>query len=199
MNSNIKSSKRRLWLGISLAGLAALVALFLLPDASGRATKERRSAQEAKANLERQLNELNEYQDMLDRINAGKQRIAELEEHMPKGNIGDLQFSLRNTLFKLAKESGVSVPFIKYGVPNKDDSKNTGIESLDVEFTAVGVYRHLKDFMHALEGSGQPFGASSVKLDESPEGGRLTVVLRAFRQTGGSATHASRAETEGES
>jgi hypothetical protein len=52
-----------------------------------------------------------------------------------------------------------------------------------VEFTAIGVYKNLKSFMHALEGSGQPFGASTVKLDESPEGGRLSVTLRAFRQT----------------
>jgi len=138
---------------------------------------------EAQSVLDKQLQELSGHQEMLDRINVGRQRIMELEEHMPKGNVGDLQFSLRNTLFKLATESNVRLPNIKYGVPNKDGSKSTGIETLDVEFTAIGVYRNLKAFMHALEGSGQPFGASSVKLDESPEGGRLSVTLRAFRQT----------------
>lgn len=190
MNSSMKSSTHRLWLGLSLALLAVLVAIFLLPNASGRAAKERKSALEAQAALERQLQELSEFQNMLDGIQAGRQRIAELEEHMPKGSVGDLQFSLRNTLFKLANESSVRIPSIKYGVPNKDGSRNTGVESLDVEFTAVGVYQNLKSFMLALEGSGQPFGASSVKLDESPEGGRLTVTLRAFRQTDSS----SRAE-----
>ncbi|MDR2698003.1 MAG: hypothetical protein LBB40_05965 [Holophagales bacterium] len=182
MNISMKSSCHRLWLGIGLGVLAILVAIFLLPNASGKAAKERKSAQEAQVGLDRQLRELSEYQTMMDRIQAGRQRIADLEEHMPKGNIGDLQYSLRKTLFKLANESGLRLPSIKYGTPNKDGAKNTGIESIDVEFTVVGVYNNLKTFMLALEGSDQPFGASSVKLDESTEGGRLTVVLRAFRQ-----------------
>jgi len=183
MQGSIQTSTHRLWLGSALCALAALIAIFLLPNASGKAAKERRSAVEAQSVLDKQLQELSGHQEMLDRINVGRQRIMELEEHMPKGNVGDLQFSLRNTLFKLATESNVRLPNIKYGVPNKDGSKSTGIETLDVEFTAIGVYRNLKAFMHALEGSGQPFGASSVKLDESPEGGRLSVTLRAFRQT----------------
>jgi len=182
MNVSMKSSYHRLWLGISLGVLAIIVAIFILPNASGKAAKERKSAQDAQAGLDRQLRELSEYQTMMDRINAGRKRIADLEEHMPKGNIGDLQFSLRKTLFKLAAESGVRLPYIKYGPPNKDGAKNTGIESIDVEFTVVGVYQNLKVFMLALESSDQPFGASSVKLDESTEGGRLSVVLRAFRQ-----------------
>jgi len=182
----MKISAHRLCLGSALCALAALIAIFLLPNASGRTAKERKSAQEAQAALERQLGELSRHQDTLGQIHAGRQRIAELEEHMPKGDVGDLQYSLRNTLFKLAGESGVRLPNIKYGVPNKDGSKTTGIESLDVEFTAIGVYKNLKTFMHALEGSGQPFGTSTVKLDESPEGGRLSVTLRAFRHTSGS-------------
>ena len=183
MNISMRSSTHRLWLGIGLGVLAILVAIFLLPNASGRAAKEHRSAQEAQANLERQLSELSEYQNMIDRIQAGRQRIVELEEHMPKGNIGDLQFSLRNTLFKIAADSGVRLPSIKYSAPSKDGSKNTGIETIDVEFAVIGVYQNLKAFMLALEGSGQPFGATNVRLDESPDGGRLTVVLRAFRHT----------------
>ncbi|MCL1892842.1 MAG: hypothetical protein FWG02_01225 [Holophagaceae bacterium] len=183
MNANMRSSSHRLWLGIGLAVLSVLIAFFLLPDASGRATKERKSAQDAQANLERQLLELSDYQDILDRLQAGRNRIADLERHMPKGNIDDLQHSLRLTLYKIANESGIKLPNIKYGLPNKDGSKNTGIESIDVEFTALGVYQNLKVFMLALEGSGQPFGVSSVKLDESPEGGRLSVTLRAFRHS----------------
>jgi hypothetical protein len=179
----MKSSIHRLWLGIGLGASALLVALFLLPDASGKADKERRSAQDALLNLERQKKELSEYEDMLNWINVGRQRIADLEEHMPKGDIGSLQLSLKKTLHDIAKTSGVRLPNIKYGLPNRDGSKNTGVETLDVEFTAIGVYQNLKAFMLALEGSGQPFGASSAKLDESPEGGKLLVVLRAFRQT----------------
>jgi hypothetical protein len=188
MSTGIKSSLKRLWFGVGFALLAMLVAIFLLPDASGRAAKERRSALDAQANLERQLANLSEYQQMLDQINAGRERIADLETHMPKGDVGDLHISLRNTVFKLANESGVKVPNVKFGVPNREGSRNTGIEAIDVEFTAIGVYQNLKAFMFALEGSGQPFGASVVKLDESPEGGRLSVTLRAFRQASGSET-----------
>jgi hypothetical protein len=186
VQGSIKTSTHRLWLGSGLCAAAAIIAISLLPSASGKAAKERKSALEAQAILDRQLKELSGHQETLDRINAGRERITELEGHMPKGNVGDLQFSLRNTLFKLAGESSVRLPNIKYGVPNKDGSKNTGIETLDVEFTAIGVYKNLKAFMHALEGSGQPFGASTVKLDESPEGGRLSVTLRAFRHTSAS-------------
>jgi hypothetical protein len=186
VRGSIKTSTHRLWLGSALCAVGAIIAIFLLPSASGKAAKERKSAKEAQAILDRQLKELTGHQEMLDRIDVGRQRIAELEEHMPRGNVGDLQFSLRNTLFKLAGESSVRLPNIKYGIPNKDGSKNTGIETLDVEFTAIGVYKNLKAFMHALEGSGQPFGASTVKLDESPEGGRLSVTLRAFRHTSAS-------------
>ena len=182
MNVTMKSSTHRLWLGVGLGVLAVLVAVFLLPDASGRAAKERRSAQDAQASLERQLRELSEYQNTIDQIQAGRQRIADLEEHMPKGDIGDLQFSLRNTLFKLAAESGVRLPSIKYGAPNRDGSRNTGIETINVEFVVIGVYQNLKAFMLALESSGQPFGATNVRLDEGADGGRLTVELRAFRQ-----------------
>jgi CRISPR/Cas system-associated protein endoribonuclease Cas2 len=183
MNNSMKSSIRRLWFGIGLGALALLVALFLLPDASGKAEKQRKSAQDALVNLDRQLKELSEYEEMLNWINVGRQRIADLEEHMPKGNIGDLHLSIKKTLHQIAKSSGVRLPNVKYGFPNKDGSRNTGVETLDVEFKAVGVYQNLKTFMLALEGSGQPFGAASVKLDESPEGGQLIVVLRAFRQT----------------
>jgi len=182
MNVTMKSSVHRLWLGIGLGVLAILVAFFLLPDASGRAAKERRSAQDAQANLERRLRELSEYQSMIDQIQAGRQRITDLEEHMPKGDIGDLQFSLRNTLFKLAAESGVRIPSIKYGPPNRDGSRNTGIEAIEVEFIVIGVYQSLKAFMLALESSGQPFGATNVRLDEGTDGGRLNVTVRAFRQ-----------------
>ena len=53
-----------------------------------------------------------------------------------------------------------------------------------MEFNALGVYQSLKSYMLALEGSGLPFAVGAVKLDESPEGARLSVVLRAFRKAG---------------
>jgi hypothetical protein len=44
--------------------------------------------------------------------------------------------------------------------------------------------------MLALEGSRLPFAVVSAKLDESPDGAQLTVVLRAFRQITGPAADA---------
>jgi hypothetical protein len=39
--------------------------------------------------------------------------------------------------------------------------------------------------MLALEGSGVPFAVRDGRLEESPEGARLDIVLRAFRKASG--------------
>jgi hypothetical protein len=38
--------------------------------------------------------------------------------------------------------------------------------------------------MHDLEDSGLPFAVRDGRLEESPEGARLNIVLRAFRKAG---------------
>ena len=71
----------------------------------------------------------------------------------------------------------------KYGPPTREGSKGSLLESVDVEFNATGIYKNLKSFMLALEGSKLPFAVVGAKLEESPEGAHLTITLRAFRQT----------------
>ncbi len=56
---------------------------------------------------------------------------------------------------------------------------------MEVEFVALGVYANHKAFMLDLEGSGLPFAVRDGRLEESPEGARLDIVLRAFRKANG--------------
>jgi hypothetical protein len=71
---------------------------------------------------------------------------------------------------------------VKYSLPSREGSRGTDLESVEVEFTALGLYGAQKAFMLDLEGSGLPFAVRDGRLEESPEGARLTLVLRAFRK-----------------
>mgnify|MGYP001579606928 CR=1 FL=1 len=93
-----------------------------------------------------------------------------------------MQWMLSQRLYFLAQKHGVRLVSVKYGLPNREGAKGTDLEAMDVEFNATGVFGVLKPFMLALENSELPFAVSSVRLEESPDGGRLTVTLRAFRR-----------------
>jgi hypothetical protein len=73
---------------------------------------------------------------------------------------------------------------VKYGLPSREGARGTDLEAVEVEFVALGVYASHKAFMHDLEGSGLPFAVRDGRLEESPEGARLNIVLRAFRKAG---------------
>jgi hypothetical protein len=73
---------------------------------------------------------------------------------------------------------------VKYGQASREGTKGSGLESIEVEFVAVGLYANHKAFMLDLEGSGLPFAVRDGRLEESPEGARLDIVLRAFRKAG---------------
>ena len=85
-------------------------------------------------------------------------------------------------LHNLTTKAGVQLQSVKYGQPSKEESKGTGLEAMQVEFTVTGLYPNIKAFMRALEGSGLPFAVEDARLEESPEGARLTGTLRAFRK-----------------
>jgi hypothetical protein len=89
---------------------------------------------------------------------------------------------MSRTLHSLALKHGVRLQSVKYGLPNRENAKGTDLESIDVEFTVLGVYSSIKPFMLALEGAGQGFAVGGARLEESPEGARLNVTLRAFRR-----------------
>ena len=182
MSSPLRASRLRLALGLfgTVSGLA--VAFFLLPDASQQLAQKLKAKREAELNRNQQVQRLQELQQLADRIQRGRETLTDLEARLPRGSAGELQWNLSNTLHALAKKHNLRLQSEKYGLPSREGGRGTELEAVDVEFVALGVYANHKAFMHDLEGSGLPFAVRDGRLEESPEGARLNIVLRAFRK-----------------
>jgi hypothetical protein len=184
MSTTLRISSIRGWVGLGLAGCALLLLLFVLPNAAQDLARKKEASNRASKDLLNRKEALKDLNALAQRLANSELKLLDLEKKMPQKSSGQLQWELSKTLHGLAGESGVRLLSVKYNPPNRDAAKGTDLESLDVEFNALGVYQSLKSFMLALEGSGLPFAVGAVKLDESPEGARLSVVLRAFRKAG---------------
>ncbi len=183
LSRSLKASRGRLIAGGALLLLALLVAVFLLPDASTTLEQKLRAKSAAETARDKQAQRLADLQHLSDRIQRGQQTLADLEARLPKGSTGELQWQLSGVLHDLSTKAGVQLQTVKYGQPSKEESKGTGLETIQVEFTVSGLYPGIKTFMRDLEGSGLPFAVEDARLEESPEGARLTGMLRAFRKT----------------
>jgi Tfp pilus assembly protein PilO len=184
MSSPLRASRLRLALGALAAALGLGVALFLLPDASQQLAQRLKSKREAELSRNQQVQQLQELQSLADRLRRGQDTLANLEARLPRGSAGELQWNLSKTLHELAQKHGLRLQSVKYGLPSREGARGTDLEAVEVEFVALGVYANHKAFMLALEGSGLPFAVRDGRLEESPEGARLTIVLRAFRKAG---------------
>jgi Tfp pilus assembly protein PilN len=184
MISVLRASRLRLGLGILGLILGLGVAFFLLPDASQQLSQQLRAKREAEQSRNQQVQQLQELQQLDDRIRRGRATLAELETKLPRGSAGDLQWNLSKTLHALSQKHGLRLQSVKYGLPSREGARGTDLEAVEVEFVALGVYASHKAFMHDLEGSGLPFAVRDGRLEESPEGARLNIVLRAFRKAG---------------
>ncbi|MBI4911459.1 MAG: hypothetical protein HY823_01875 [Acidobacteria bacterium] len=187
MSASLRGSATRAWIGAALAAAGLLVALFVLPGLSQDLSNQQRARDRAEQDLRQQEAELQGRKALAGRLAASEGELQTLEKQMSQKSIGQLQWDLSKALHDLSTEHGIRLQAVKYQAPNREAAKGTDLESLDVEFNALGVYASLKSFMLALERSGQPFAVGAVKLDESPEGARLTVLLRAFRKAGAKA------------
>jgi Tfp pilus assembly protein PilO len=184
MNSPLRASRLRLILGIlgTVAGLG--VAFFLLPDASQQLSQKLKAKREAEVSRNLQIQELQELQQLADRLRRGRDTLTDLETRLPRGSAGELQWSLSKTLHALTQKHGLRLVTVRYGLPTREGAKGSDLEAVEVEFVALGVYANHKAFMRELEGSGLPVAVRDGRLAESPEGARLTIVLRAFRKAG---------------
>jgi Tfp pilus assembly protein PilO len=185
MSSPLRASRLRLAIGTlgTVSGLA--VAFFLLPDASQQLAQQLKAKREAELKRNQQVQQLKDLQQLADRIQRGRETLANLEARLPRGSAGELQWNLSKTLHALAQKHGLRLQSVKYGMPSREGARGTDLEAVDVEFVALGVYANHKAFMLDLEGSGLPFAVRDGRLEESPEGARLNIVLRAFRKAGG--------------
>lgn len=184
MSSPLGASRLRLALGGLGLALGLGVAFFLLPDASQQLAQKLKAKREAELNRNQQLQQLQELQQLADRIRRGRETLTELEGRLPRGSAGELQWMLSKRLHALAQKHGLRLQTVKYGLPSREGSRGTDLEAIDVEFVALGVYGSHKAFMLELESSGLPFAVRDGRLEESPEGARLDIVLRAFRKAG---------------
>jgi hypothetical protein len=184
MKSPYRTSLVRFFTGASLLVLALVAAIFLLPGAEKKRKESQRTANEAKRALEQQKADLSQLQKQADDIHASQACLKDLLGNMATESIGQLQWQLHRRLFELAQKHAIALRAVKYSAPTREGAKGTDLEALDVEFTATGIYQGLKPFMLDLEGSKMPFAVVSAKLEESPEGARLSVTLRAFRRSG---------------
>jgi Tfp pilus assembly protein PilN len=182
MNSPLRASRLRLALGILGATSGLGVAFFLLPDASQQLAQQLRAKREAELTRNQQVQRLQELQQLADRIRRGRDTLSDLETRLPRGSAGELQWSLSKTLHELATKNGLRLQTVKYSLPSREGARGTDLEAVEVEFVALGVYANHKAFMRDLEGSGLPFAVRDGRLEESPEGARLNIVLRAFRK-----------------
>ncbi|HET8716032.1 MAG TPA: hypothetical protein VFM16_09425 [Holophagaceae bacterium] len=182
LSQSVPASRLRLIAGGSLLLLAILVAVFLLPDASTTLDQKLRAKAAAELARDKQASRLGDLQKLADRIQRGQETLEALEARLPKGSAGELQWQVSGVLHDLSGKAGVQLQTIKYGQPSREESKGTGLEAMQVEFTVTGVYPNLKAFMRELEGSGLPFAVEDARLEEGPEGARLTATLRAFRK-----------------
>lgn len=180
---SLKASRLRLFAGGGLLLAAGLIAAFLLPDASTTLEQKTRAKEAAERARDQQTSRLADLERLADRVQRGQQTLTDLESRLPKGSAGELQWQVSGVLHDLSGKAGVQLQSIKYGQPSRESSKGTGLEAMQVEFTTSGLYPNLKAFMRELEGSGLPFAVEDARLEESPEGARLTATLRAFRKT----------------
>jgi hypothetical protein len=187
MTATLRASKFRLIGGVVLALAGLSIAVFLLPDASQKRRKTEQALKDANAAFGRQVSDFNAIKAEAERLEADRKAMDELMKNMPSEGIGKLQWTLSQKLYELAKKHGIRLVTVKYGASARDNAKGAALESVDVEFSANGLYQNLKPFMLALETSKLPFAVVAAKLEESPEGAHLSVTLRAFRQTQGGA------------
>ena len=186
MNAPLRASKLRLITGCVLLVLAALVVLFVLPDASQQKFQKHKAFEDAKKALASQRDKLAALIEEDQKLTNSRKRLETLLGSMPDQSAGRLQWELSRRLYELAQKNGVHLQSLKYGTPTREGAKGTDLEILDVEFTASGIYQNLKPFMLGLEDTREnqlPFAIAGAKLEESPDGARLSVTLRAFRRT----------------
>ena len=185
MNTTLRSSSLRAATGACLLLAAGGVLFFVLPDAAQQRLQKQAAFDEAKKSLALQSSRLADLEAEQQRIDRSRKRLEALFGAMPDQSAGQLQWALSRRLYELAGKSGVRLQSLKYGAPSREGAKGTDLEVLDVDFTATGVYQNLKPFMLGLENTQEnqiPFAVASAKLEESPDGARLSVTLRAFRR-----------------
>lgn len=198
MSGLVRTSRLRLIAGLTLLGVTLIIATFILPDAAQQKIRKQNASDEAKKLFAMEIERLAALEREDKRLALNRARLENLLGSMSDQSVGQLQWQLSRRLHHLAQKHSVRLQSLKYGAPTREESKGTDLEVLNVDFTATGIYQNLKPFMLALEDSREsklPFAVASAKLEESSDGARLSVILRAFRRSGTAGTEAGKGGT----
>jgi len=187
--ATLRGSTLRVAAGGILALLGVGVGFLLLPRASRKLEDSRKAAAQAGTSLARAQGELAAAQEESLRLRQNRATLDRLLANLPHEPVGQLTWRLSQELFTQAATHGVRLVAVKYGGPAHEGTRGMPLESVDVEFTALGLYADLKAFMLGLEKGRLPFAVVSAKLDENPEGAQLAIALRAFRQAAADGEH----------
>ncbi len=155
MMSPLRQSRLRTGIGALGLVLGLAVSFFLLPDASQQLAQKLKAKREAELHRNQQKQRLQELQGLQDRIRRGQETLANLETRLPKGSAGELQWTLSKTLHELAQKHGMRLQTVKYGLPSREGSRGTDLESLEVEFTALGDTVNITARLASLAGTGE--------------------------------------------
>ena len=131
MNAPLRASKLRLITGCVLLVLAALVVLFVLPDASQQKFQKHKAFEDAKKALASQRDKLAALIEEDQKLTNSRKRLETLLGSMPDQSAGRLQWELSRRLYELAQKNGVHLQSLKYGTPTREGAKGTDLEILD--------------------------------------------------------------------
>ncbi len=187
-STTTKTSTIRSAIGVVMLIAAAGIYLGVLPEVSSQRTQQQRAAKSAKEQRDSQQKALNELKTKADNIELSRARMEEILGSMSNEGEGPLKWNLRKVLHELGGKHSVRIQSVKYGAPAKEGAKGTNLETIDVEVVSTGIYQSVKAFILALEQSNLPFGLAGGRMEEAPDGLRLTLTLRAFRRATQEAT-----------
>lgn len=183
-----KTSEIRSAIGVILFLTAVGINWGILPEISNQRTQQQRAAKSAKEQLDSHIKARNELRAKADNLELSRTRMEEILGSMSVEDEGPLKWNLRKVLHELSGKHGIRIQSVKYGAPAKEGAKGTNLETIDVEIVSTGIYQSVKAFVLALEQSNLPFGLAGGRMEEAPEGLRLTLTLRAFRRATQEAT-----------
>ncbi len=167
----------------SVAWILCLLSIFIvIPQLRNSIANETKAQKDSAFDFTNKKNQLDSLIKLSDKMRQGQDSLVRIQSLLPNMPSSQLQLSLSRELHKLSRVHNVRLQSVKYARPSREGQKNTELESIESEFVTTGIYSDLRAFMLSLETAGLPYAVREARLEESPEGLKLTVNLRAFKK-----------------
>ncbi|MFM8234114.1 MAG: hypothetical protein ACKN9J_03380 [Holophagaceae bacterium] len=173
---------KQLIIGITGWVFSLLLVFIVIPQLRSTLESRTKAQKESISDSFVKKNQLDNLIKLSEKIHQGQDTLGRIQRLLPNQPSSQLHLALSGELHKLSKMHNVRLQNIKYSRSTKDVSKNLELESIESEFVVTGIYNDLRVFMRSLETAGLPYAVREARLEESSEGLRLTVNLRAFKK-----------------